>query len=704
VLRSLIAFKPRDVPFRVALRNTIAVVAPLAVGLAIDQVPAGLAMTTGAINTMFTDQPGPYRQRMQHMLMAAAAAGSSALVGILVGGHTWLFVLAAALAGLLGGLLVALGPVIARVGMTSMIVLIITADMQVATVHAPGVAALIFAGGVLQMLMAVAAWPLQRYRPERFALAIVLRQLAEAARARPDASSPPPVSMAAMDALETLHGEHRSRGRAMQSFRIIAELCERVRIELLSLGDVLERIEDADAITRVRGVLAGAEAILGHLSDAMQAAEKPLRAEQEVALLGNRVDALALAADAVSGARDRRLLRIAVLRAQGLAGQLRALVRNSDWASSRGEIRAELADAKLPAALRPGNHLQTLRANLALSSVAMRHAIRCATCLGIAVACERLLEIPHGAWIPMTAAIVLRPDFGGTLRFGLLRVAGTFGGLLLTSLVVHLVVDNTVLSLLLMALLCIAFRLLATVNYALGVAMLTGMLVLLLAFEGIAPVQAIHMRVLGTTLGSALALVAYLLWPTWEGQRSNIALARLIDGYRAHILAVLGNDIGALQETRTAARAARTRVLASLDRMRAEPGRERAAELVATESFLANAHRLIRTSLSLEAALRDEGALPRLPELSAFASEVDAALAAIADALRTRTLPQVRSPRAAERRLAKALSRDEALAASQAGMALADTCDRIADSIDTLAHLLRQARVHESKAVAGPAG
>jgi len=304
----------------------------------------------------------------------------------------------------------------------------------------------------------------------------------------------------------------------------------------------------------------------------------------------------------------------------------------------------------------------------------------------------------------MTAAIVLRPDFGGTLRFGLLRVAGTFGGLLLTSLVVHLVVDDIALSLLLMALLCIAFRMLATVNYGIGVAMLTGMLVLLLAFEGIAPGDAIHMRLLGTTLGSALALVAYLLWPTWEGQRSNIALARLIDCYRAHILAVLGNDIGALHETRTAARAARTRVLASLDRMRAEPGRERAAELAATESFLANAHRLIRTSLSLEAALRDEGALPQLPELSAFTAEVDGALSAIADALRDRTPPQVRSPRPAERQLAKAIASDDTLAASPAGMAMADTCDRIADSIDTLAHLLRQARERGPQAAALAAG
>ena len=705
MLRSLIALKPRDVPLRVALRNTVAVVAPLALGVAFDQVPAGLAMTTGAINTMFTDMPGPYRQRMRRMLMAATAAGLSALFGILIGTHTAVFVVAAILFGLLGGLLVALGPVAARVGLTSMIVMMITADMGLPVMHAPGVAAMIFAGGLLQMLLALAAWPLQRYRPERFALATVLQQLAVVARTRPEASQPPPVSQAAMEALEMLHGQHRERGVAVQSFRIIAELCERVRIDLLSLGDLYVRVQQDEARERIDAVLNGADAILVHLSDAMRDAEKPLRAEQEVAVFGARVDALARAIDDIADPRERRLSRIAAARAQSLAGQLRSLVRNSDWASSRGEIRAELAEARLPAVLRPGNPLQTLRANLGLSSVAMRHAIRCAACLGVAVACERAMEIPHGVWIPMTAAIVLKPDFGGTLRFGLLRVAGTFAGLLLTTLVVHYAVDNVPLALLLMAVLCLGFRMLAQVNYGLGVAMLTGMIVLLMSFEGIAAGDAIHMRVLGTLLGSALALVAYLLWPTWEGRRANLALAKLIDTYRAHINAVLGNDIAALHETRTAARAARTSVLASLERLRAEPKRAPArAELAATESFLANAHRLIRTSLSLEAVLRDEGALPQLPELVDFARQVDAALTAIAEALRVGKPAPLQSPRPAERRLAEALAQDETLSATPAGIALADTCDRIADSVDALAHLLRQARTPVPATTAVPAG
>jgi uncharacterized membrane protein YccC len=256
-----------------------------------------------------------------------------------------------------------------------------------------------------------------------------------------------------------------------------------------------------------------------------------------------------------------------------------------------------------------------------------------------------------------------------------------------------------------MAVLCLAFRLLVQVNYGLGVAMLSGMLVLLMSFEGIAPGDAIQMRVLGTLLGSGLALLVYAAWPTWEGPRANLALAKLIDSYRAHIHAVLGNDIAALHETRNSARAARTGVLASLERLRAEPKRAQARkELVLTESFLANAHRLIRTSLALEAVLRDEGSLPQLPELAGFSARVDRDLAAIAATLRGDTPLRLHSPRPAERRLAEALEKDPLLAHSPAGLALADTCDRIADGVDTLAHLLRRTGSGAPQAAMAAAG
>jgi uncharacterized membrane protein YccC len=697
MLRSLLALKPRDVPVRVALRNTIAVVAPLAVGLALGQGSAGLAIATGALNTMFTDQPGPYRARMQRMLMTAAAAGLAALLGILIGAHDVAFVAAVLVVAFCGGIVVALGPIAARVGLTSTIVMLVTAGMDLSPAHAPGVAALIFAGGLLQMALAVAAWPLQRYRPERFALADVLRQLARTARLRPDAAQAPPVSQAALEALVLLHGEHRARGPAMQSFRVLAEVCERARIDLLSLSDLHARLNDVAARRRLEPVFEHAADCLDALADAVHDARPPSASAATLDALQASVKAMAADEARPANRRDARLWRIAHVRADSLAGQLRSLARNAATASSRGELQAQKSEARLPAALRAGAPWPTLRANLTLSSVAFRHALRCAICVALAAGFERALQVPHGAWIPMTAAVVIKPDFGGTLRFGLLRMAGTFAGLLLTTLLAHYAMQGVSLRLLLMAALCMGFRLLAQVNYGIGIALLTGMVVLLLSFRGMAPADAVHARLLGTVLGSSLALVAYALWPTWEGRRVKPLLAALVDAYRRHLAAVLGARTGELVDSRAAARRARTNAQASLDRLRAEPRRRTsAAELKWAESVLANASRLIRATVMLEALLRDGAPLPQREQLDAFSAEAERILVLVATALREDREVDAPLLRPYERRLCDAMSA-AVDAGDAAAIAAADACDRIADSIDTLAHLLRPAARRPSR-------
>ncbi len=692
MLASLVALKPRDVPVRVALRNTLAIVLPLAAGLATGHEAAGLAVSTGALNTMFTDQPGPYRLRLQRMLAAALAAGLAALAGVLVGDSLWPLAVASFVVAFAGGMLVALGPMAGRVGLTSMIVLIVTASMEIPREHAAGVAALICAGGALQALFAIAAWPLQRYRPERFALADVLAQLAATARARPDAAQRPAISQAAMEALVLLHGEYRARGEAMRAFRVIAEVCERARIDLLALSDLHARSVAPAARRRIGDVLDQAALVFSALEAGMRNAQPPAAAESLAAAYAQRVRALA-DQDVALGDADLRLARIAHGRAESLGGQLRSLLRNAPQASSRGESAAQRAEARLPGALRATAALPTLRANLGTGSVAFRHALRCAICVAIAAAVERALAVPHGAWIPMTAAIVLKPDFGGTLRFGALRVAGTLAGLLLASLLAHYAMGDAALRLLLLAALCIGFRLTATVNYGIGVALLTGMVVVLLTFRGMAPADAMQARVVGTLAGSALALCAYALWPTWESRRTQASLAAVVDAYRAHLAAVFAGRRAEFAETRAAARRARTNAQASLERLRAEPRRKRSVrEIERAEALLANASRLVRAGVALEALQLDGGRLPPLPALEAFAAEADAALRAVSADLAGAGAgsPVQGSLRPGERRVAQALA--AGLAANDpVALAVADACDRIADSVDTLAFLVRPA-------------
>jgi uncharacterized membrane protein YccC len=303
----------------------------------------------------------------------------------------------------------------------------------------------------------------------------------------------------------------------------------------------------------------------------------------------------------------------------------------------------------------------------------------------------------------MTAAVVIKPDFGGTLRFGVLRMAGTFAGLLLTTLLAHYAMQGVALRLLLMAALCMGFRLLAQVNYGIGIALLTGMVVLLLSFRGMAPADAVHARLLGTVLGSSLALVAYALWPTWEGRRVKPLLAALVDAYRRHLAAVLGARIGGLVDSRAAARRARTNAQASLDRLRAEPRRRTsAAALKWAESVLANASRLIRATVMLEALLRDGAPLPQREQLAAFAAEADRILVLLVTALREDREVDAPLLRPCERRLSTAMSA-AVDAGDAAAIAAADACDRIADSIDTLAHLLRPAARRQARERVQPA-
>ncbi len=295
---------------------------------------------------------------------------------------------------------------------------------------------------------------------------------------------------------------------------------------------------------------------------------------------------------------------IALARADGLGGQLRAAARNADFAGSRGELRAGAAEQQLPAAMQPGNALQTLRANLTLSSIAFRHALRCGVCLALAIVGARLAGIPHGYWIPMTAAIVLKPDFAGTFSFGLLRVIGTMLGLVLVTALVHYAFDDPWERVALVALFAFGFRLLTTVHYGIGVMMLTGLVVLLFTFDGLAPGEVLQARGLATAIGSALALVAYVVWPTWEHLRVRPALASMLDEYRAYFSVLLRDDAARRAATRTSARAARTNAQASLERLRGEPRRDR--ELIAfAEGVFANANRFIRAGMALEAVTLD---------------------------------------------------------------------------------------------------
>ena len=120
---------------------------------------------------------------------------------------------------------------------------------------------------------------------------------------------------------------------------------------------------------------------------------------------------------------DRGLLGAAIRDARrqtdALAGQIRAASRLAS-----GSLATETQAARsISWRRRFYGRLAKLRANLSPHSTAFRHAIRLAVCVGIGDAIGRSITEQRTYWIPMTIAIILRPDFTSTFSRGVLRLA-----------------------------------------------------------------------------------------------------------------------------------------------------------------------------------------------------------------------------------------------------------------------------------------
>ncbi|MDE2248812.1 MAG: FUSC family protein [Xanthomonadaceae bacterium] len=682
-IESLTAIKRPDVPLQVVLRNAAAVILPLGIGIASGHVQVGLGVAAGALNTMFSDQPGPYRQRMHQLLLASLVAGLASLVGLLVGGELPLMLLATAACGFFGGLLVVFGVDTARVGMTSMILLVVTASTPTSPAAALGGAALIFAGGLLLTTFSLAGWPLQRYWPERQAVAKVYEGLSAMALPQARDEAAVPALTEAMTSLQyTLLGRHRAHGRAMEAFGVLLELAERIRLELMAMDEL------ADDTATYRGFRHEASRVLAAIAEALHHGDAPEQANDDLRTLRASEQAL------FDGDGNPHGLAAHV---HALAGQLAAAARNADWAGSRGELRATAAETRLPESLRSNSAWATLRAAMTPHSVAFRHAVRMAICLSAALWLSRLLQLPHGYWLPMTAAIVLRPDFAATFKFGLLRVLGTVFGLVITTVLLHITPYDPWAHLLLMALLCMAFRYLATAHYGIAVAALTGTVVILLSFDGVNPGEAVIARVINTAFGCGMALLAYVAWPTWERGRARAALAAMLEAYASYLRSLARPDQRrGRHEARSAARTARINAQASIERMRAEPGTP--AELLATaHALFANGNRLARSAMTLEALLDDLSTLPGQAEIRLFIDTLAGRVQTVAETLRGksahRDLPDLRR---LQRHLLLQLDQPDRRPAAEL---LERVSDRLVDNVNTLVHVMER-----PPALAAPAG
>jgi hypothetical protein len=283
--------------------------------------------------------------------------------------------------------------------------------------------------------------------------------------------------------------------------------------------------------------------------------------------------------------------------------------------------------------------------------------------------------------------VVLKPDFTSTFSRGVLRLLGTFAGLILATALFHLLPVSALTQLLLVGAFTFCLRYWGPANYGVFTVAISGLVVFLIAATGSSPVDAMAARAANTVAGGVLAAIAYGAWPTWERTQFADSFAEMIDASRAYLQSVFARfnkparpDEPSLDRERLAWRRARTNVESSVDRVIAEPGIT-AAKRDTLLSMLASSHALMLAIVGLEAGLGHGLANTQPEALQKFAHDVDFTLYYLAAALRgskraSETLPQLRED---HRKLMEArdkFSRDDSYF-------LAET-DRLTVSLNTL--------------------
>ena len=631
-----------------ALRNSVAVAFPLGIGMATGHPLGGVAVTTGALNVSYSDGRDPYAQRARRMLAWSVLGAIAVFTGSVTGKYHLAAILMAAAWAFVAGMLVSISARAGDLGLNTLVVLIVFAARGALLPSGALIAALlVLAGGLLQMLVALLLWPVHRDEPERRAIGNAYLDLSEAVDPHNGIAASTPLNLPSpqmQDVLSALGRDHSIEG---ERFRLLFDQIDRVRLSIFALGRL--RSESQLSSETLDEILEVASVLLRRVGSCLLSGAPGPDQDELIA----RLHGLVQAVQASKKQEASPLASDIALAVDVLAGQLRLVVQLAGHTTTAGMQEFARHEFAPSWKLQLTGWLATLRASLDLRSPVFRHAIRLAVCVAIADAIGRSISWQRSYWLPMTVAVVLKPDFTTTLSRGALRLLGTYAGLVLATVLFLVLPHSPFTQVLLVGMFTFFLRWIGSANYGVFSLVISGLIVFLIAETGVPPSEVVLERFLNTSAGGVFALIAYALWPTWERKAVSDSMADMLDACRKYFHAVRwrfmleGVEVESdLDETRRQWRRARSSAEASVDRVASEPGIT-PARLDRLTSMLASSHSMVHAVMALEAGAIQAPASAPSAAFQTFANDVEFTLYYLAAALRgsraaTQALPKLR--------------------------------------------------------------
>ena len=549
-LRELTRLHPAQWPWGQSLRAAIVVAAPLAVGLATGHETASLWVTLGAFNSVAGEGAGTYRSRFTQIAISGLGAAGF-LAGYLTALPYPLVIAAMTVLAFLAGIVSSYGAAFSVGAMRIMLTASIAIGLpEVAASWQP---ALLFLLGIAfhALLLGLEA-VIDRRRPERRMLADYVAGLAALAEARVRA----PAGADETPDLEAARRRVTDASKALYAVLLDGRRHGRTG-EWVWLAGTLDA---TDLI--FSGILGETDpAALREAGEWLHAASTAIRRNA------------AVPPPAASASR---------------------LTRRLGWlADAIAAQEGQPAPAPGPATEPPsGEKLVTLADRLIVGRSVLIEAASLALCIALAFATRYVIDPNHWYWVPLTVAIVMKPDLGSIFVRAVQRAAGTAIGVVIGTAILILVPKGAGL-IVVLAVLTAALPWSKLVSYAVQGAVLTPVILILLDLIAPTPHNIDYgmPRLVNTLIGGAIVLLfGYFLWPRTHGrqlaEKFEVAMAEIAD-YLVAACAPLPDDkaerLAQGKRTLSARRAcygALSDLRSALARSMAEPppaGREAAA-------------------------------------------------------------------------------------------------------------------------------
>jgi len=494
-LAAVVRPKPAPPPWPDMIRTALAICVPLGVAFAVGKTTIGLLPAVGGLLGSLTDRGGSYLNRVKRISTVGVFGGAVGLtIGSAIHGRGWIAVIALVVVAGVSAAVSTIGDIGSQVGLQLLVYTSLGIGPFGALRPVWHTAAGFLVGTVWALVLILPGWLLSPHGQDQRLVAAVYQALADQLAAI-GTDSLTAKRQAVTTALNTAYDE-------MLSARAVAAGRNRTTMRLIAALNASNQMAQAATTLGVAGNRPPPMVI-----ETVRRLAEAIRTRNE----GSKAPMIPAVWDTSSGAVELRDAMVGVARVLGrdwTPGDQTRAARHQE--ALHEQIRREEARG------RSGDPADGIRERILRvvggGQISRTFVLRLMACMGVAGVVSEVLPVQRSYWVPLTVAIVLKPDYGSVFARALQRGIGTIVGAVAGAVLLELFHG---------AWLLIPFGVLAALlpygrdrNYGLMATFLTPLVVVLVDLLKPVGWQLAEQRLVDTLIGCAIVVVVgFAPWP-----------------------------------------------------------------------------------------------------------------------------------------------------------------------------------------------